>query len=321
MRVLVTGGAGFMGLHVVRALVQSRHEVVSFSLVGAPGPAALDFIGPAPVEWVAGDIRDVDALEQALAATDIDAVVHLAAVTSIGASERDALRAAAEVNVGGVAAVIDAARRRRIARLLHISSAVVYGATDPAVPLDEDAAWTATQIDAYAITKWAGERLFFRALELYGLTGGAVRISAPFGPMENPSESRQVMSPIWSWCRHALAGEPIEIAADLVRDFTYAEDAAAGIAQAFEVGIPGRVYNIASGHNHRFSDVLRTLVSLVEGTAFHIGGKAGAESHFAAQLRGPLSIERARRELDFAPRYDLRRGLAAYLAWLREHPF
>jgi len=321
MRTLVTGGTGFIGLHVVRCLLKAGHQVVSFSHNGQPDDAARRFVGSASVEWCDGDVLDSEQLRRIIADRRADSLVHCVAVTAIGASEAPWARRAAEVNVAGVVAVAEAARHARIERLVYVSSATVYGATDPALALDEDAASSARPRDVYAISKRAGEGLFLRCLELFDLRGHIVRLSAPYGPMETPSDSREHMSPIWSWCRAALAGNAVTLDADLQRDFTYAEDSGRGIVQALMSAESGNTFNIACGCNQEFSSILRVLHDLVPGFEFDIREGGKSDAFMLHGQRGPLSIDRAGRDLGFAPRYDLRRGLQEYLAWLRHNPY
>lgn len=321
MRTLVTGGTGFVGLHVIRCLLRAGHEVVSFSHDGEPKDVARRFVGDGVVAWCDGDVLDGERLRRIAAEHRVDSLVHAAAVTAIGAAEAPWARRTAEVNVAGTVAVLEAARDARIARLVYVSSATIYGACDPMQAIDETASSSARPRDVYGICKQAGEGLFLRCLDLFGLRGNIVRLSAVYGPMETPSDSRDNMSPIWAWCRAALAGTPVVLDANLRRDFTYAEDSAAGIVLALAHGGSGEAYNIASGQGHDFASVLATLRELVPGFAFDIRAGGKVDPFMRDSQRGPLSIERARRDLGFAPAYDIGKGLRAYLDWLRHNPY
>jgi UDP-glucuronate 4-epimerase len=318
--VLVTGGTGFVGLHVLRALAAAGERVVSLSTRGGPDGAGQALLGELAerVLFVKAEITDLAALREILRERRVTRVVHGAAITAIGDMERQAPHAAVAVNVGGTAAALEAARLASVRRFVYLSSATIYGSGDPAVPIPEDRPIRPAGI--YAITKQAAEALVLRYMELFGLDPAILRISAPYGPLEHPTGGRQLMSPIYAWCRAALAGRPVDLDADLERDFTWVGDTAGAVAQAvLAPALRSRIYNVACGHNVRFSEVLETLGRVAPGlTVTRAAG--GTDAFFRESLRGPLDIARARRELGWEPRTSLADGLRSYVEWLRVHP-
>lgn len=321
MSVLVTGGTGFVGTHIVAQLASLGEGVVALSAEGELDEAARDFLGQvaAKVRCVKADVLDLKTLCAVMKEHAVDRVIHGAAVTAIGDLEPEAARQAAVVNVGGTATVLEAARRAEVARFVHLSSASVYGATEPSVPLEEDAPLAPTGI--YGVTKRAAEEIVLRCLELFGMNGVILRLSAPYGPLERPNPLRTVMSPVFDWCRAALDGEEVELADDLERDVTYVADAARCVVLALrKQHLKYPVYNASCGENLRFSDILATLARVRPGFRFHRKEGGALSPFFRASLRGPLSMKRAREELGFEPRYDIERGLGRYLEWLEHHP-
>lgn len=321
MSVLVTGGTGFVGTHVVAQLASLGERVVALSAEGELDEAARDLLGQAlaKVTCVKADVLDLGALCAAMEEHAVDRVIHAAAVTAIGDLEVEAARSAALVNVGGGATVLEAARLAGVTRFVHLSSASVYGATDPAVPLEETAPLAPGGI--YGITKRAGEEVVRRCLELFGMSGVILRLSAPYGPLERPNPLRTVMSPVYEWCRAALNGDEVELTDDLQRDLTYVADTARCVVLALrKQHLKYPVYNASCGENLRFSDILAALARVWPGFRFRRKEGGSLSPFFRASLRGPLSMNRAREELGFEPRYDIERGLRRYLQWLERHP-
>ncbi len=321
MSILVTGGTGFVGIHVVARLAELGEPVVTLSAEGDMDGTSRDFLGPAreQVTCVKGDVLDLDALRAVMDRHGVDRVIHGAAVTAIGDLEPEAARQAAVINVGGTATVLEAARLAGVKRFVHLSSASVYGATDPDVPLEEDAALVPRGI--YGITKRAAEDVVRRYFELFAMEGAILRLSAPYGPLERPNPLRTVMSPVFHWCRAALNGEEVELADDLVRDLTYVPDTARCVVLAFlDADLKHQVYNASCGENLRFSDILAALARIRPGFRFRLKEGGALSPFFRDSLRGPLSMKRARDDLGFTPQFDIESGLGRYLEWLERHP-
>ena len=319
MTVLLTGGTGFVGLHVLRALATRGDAVVSVSTRGALDTDGRALLGEAAdrIVFLKAEITDLAGLRQIVRDHGVTRIVHGAAITAIGDMERQAPYPAVMVNVGGTATVLEAARLESLRRVVYLSSATIYGSGDPAVPIPEDQPIRPAGI--YAITKQAAEALVLRYQTLFDLDPVILRISAPYGPLEHPTGGRQLMSPIYGWCRAALAGEPVCLDADLERDFTWVGDTADAIVRALHADrLSARVYNVGAGRNVRFSEVLAALAALRPG--FKVTQTAGAvDAFFRDSLRGPLDVTRARRDLGWEPRTGMAEGLTRYLDWLPTH--
>lgn len=319
MTVLVTGGTGFVGLHVLRALAERGDAVVSVSTRGALDADGRALLGEAAdrVVFLKAEITDLAGLRQIVRDYGVTRIVHGAAITAIGDMERRAPYPAVMVNVGGTATVLEAARLESLRRVVYLSSATIYGGGNPAVSIPEDQPIRPAGI--YAITKQAAEALVLRYQALFDLDPLILRISAPYGPLEHPTGGRQLMSPIYGWCRAALAGTPVCLDADLERDFTWVGDTADAIVRALDAErLAARVYNVGAGRNVRFSEVLAALTTLRPG--FAVTQTAGAvDAFFTDSLRGPLDVTRARRDLGWKPRTGVAEGLARYLDWLPTH--
>ena len=238
MRVLVTGGSGFIGSHVVDKLRAQGHEPVIYDLRPSPWHN-LDPAHPS-VDTVLGSITDREALERAL--HSCDAVAHLAAVADVNdvhAEPEDAER----VNARGTVAVLEAARRAGVKRIVYASTIWVYSDCEQEV-VDEDTLLPAPS-HLYTSTKLAGELYCKAYQELYGIDYTILRFGIPYGPRAREA------AVIPAFVNKALKGEPLTLAGDggQSRRFVYVEDLAEGVALGLSDVAKNRVYNLASDEN------------------------------------------------------------------------
>src|SRR6476661_2990602 len=232
MRVLVTGGSGFIGSHVVDKLRARGHTPVIYDL--RPSPWHLD--PDEPVDTVLGSITDRESLERAL--HSCDAVAHLAAVADVNdvhAEPEDAER----VNARGTVTVLEAARRAGVKRIVYASTIWVYSDCE-AEAVDEETLLPAPS-HLYTSTKLAGELYCKAYQELYGINYTILRFGIPYGPRARPA------AVIPAFVGRALRGEALSIAGtgDQERSFVYVEDLAEGVGRALAPEAAGRTYNLA----------------------------------------------------------------------------
>ena len=268
MKILVTGGAGFIGSHIVDAILAAGHSAAVLDDLSSGSRDNL----PADVPIHVADIADADAVEQAFDAERPDAVCHQAAQMSVSRSVREPAFDA-RVNVTGLINVLDAAVRHRASRFVFASSGgVLYG--DVTTPAPEDT--PANPVSPYGITKWVGERyLEFYARE-HGLATVALRYSNVYGPRQNPHGEAGVVA---IFCKKLLAGEAARINGDgrYVRDYVYGPD----VARANLVALTGDLPQVSPG----------SLTSLNIGT-----GLGTDVNELEAMIRGALQELLATRE-------------------------
>src|SRR5881275_2730735 len=248
MRVLVTGGSGFIGSHVVDKLRLRGHEPVIYDL--RPSPWHED----GTVETVLGSITDREALERAL--HSCDAVAHLAAVADINdvhAEPEDAER----VNARGTVAVLEAARRAEVKRIVYASTIWVYSDCREE-QVDEETLLPAPS-HLYTSTKLAGELYCKAYQELYGIDYTILRFGIPYGPRAREA------AVIPAFVNKAFAGEPLTLAGDGMqsRRFVYVEDLAEGVALGLNDVAQNRVYNLASEENVTIRQIAETVKELM----------------------------------------------------------
>ena len=281
MRVLVTGGAGFIGSHVVDSVLARGHEVRIFDLIPSR------YHDPREVEIVVGDIADDDARKKAVAGCDM--IAHLAAVSDVNDVVDDPLRAEA-VNARGTALLLEAARAQAVRRFVYASTIWVYGNGRGVEPLDEDTQ-LALPSHLYTATKLAGEMYCRSYGELYGLEHAILRFGIPYGPR---SRSSTVLA---AFVDRALAGRTLMIAGDgsQSRQFVFVEDLARGVVAAMGSPLGNRIYNLVGDETTtvlEIAETVRQLVSPVE--IVHV------DSRPADLLSIRISAERAARELHWS---------------------
>lgn len=322
--VLVTGGTGLVGIHVVRALASNGHRVICFSRHALPDNSLRDaFFGTAAerVVFVTGDVRRVEDVEAAWSEHHPTHAVHAAAITPTPEMERAMSAAVVATNVAGTANVLDTACRHGAARVVCVSSAGVYGDTADDAPIEETSPLRGHAL--YAITKQTAERLCEYYERLYAVPIITVRVGWVYGTMERPlTGSREQMSLVYECARLALNNEEIRLhELDPVRDWIDADDLARAVMSLlFTDRLPHRVYNCAGPRGYRHAELLDTLARIVpvryrRSPDLETPNVAPALTRWR---RGPLSIERIVADTDYRPAVDLERGLRRYVEWVRE---
>jgi UDP-glucose 4-epimerase len=293
--VLVTGGAGFIGSHVVDRLNAAGQRPRIFDLRRSPHHPR------GAVPEVRGDLADLARLTRSM--RGCDAVVHLAAAADV-ARVRDAPTEAEERNARGTLNVLEAARRAGVRRVVYASTIWVYsdsgvGPVDETVPLHPPA-------HLYTATKLAGELYCHSYHELYGLEYTILRFGIPYGPRARPS------AVIPRFVSRALAGEPLTVAGDgrQSRRFVYVEDLADAVVLALAPVAANRVYNLVGSDDVTVAEVAETVRDVVGGgDVVRIPARTG---DFAG---APVSGARAEEELGWTPSTPFREGVRRYVEW------
>ncbi|MGH3010195.1 MAG: NAD-dependent epimerase/dehydratase family protein, partial [Gaiellaceae bacterium] len=299
MRVLVTGGSGFIGSHVVDKLRERGHEPVIYDLRPSPWHTGED--GAAPVDTVLGSITDREALERAL--HSCDAVAHLAAVADVNdvhAEPEDAER----VNARGTVAVLEAARRAGVKRIVYASTIWVYSDCEPE-EVDEDTLLPPPS-HLYTSTKLAGELYCKAYQELYGIDFTILRFGIPYGPRAREA------AVIPAFVNKALAGEPLTLAGDgmQTRKFVYVEDLADGVALGLADVAVNRVYNLASDETVTIKQIAETVKQLIGDVEIvHTPARPG---DFGGKI---VSSARALAELGWRAATPFSEGVRSYIDW------
>jgi len=311
--VLVTGGAGFIGSHVVERLLAKGRPVVAFDNL-------CDFYNPdlkrrniqtaqqdERFTLVEGDLRDRDAVFAAVAEHRPADVIHLAAMAGVRPSIADPALYMA-VNIDGTTHLLDAAVKYGVRRFAFGSSSSVYGNNDK-TPFAEDDP-VDHPISPYAATKKAGELICHTYAHLYQLPIVCLRFFTVFGPRQRPDLA------IGKFMRLMADDQPIPVFGDgsTSRDYTYVDDIVTGILKALDHCTRYRVYNLGGDHPASLSDLIATIERVT-----------GCDAKIDRQPMQPgdvnrtwADLTRSREELGYSPTTSLEDGIAKQWAWLQQ---
>lgn len=294
MKVLVTGGTGFIGTHLVDALIDEGDEVVTVSRRSQASHARASHI--------MADVGETAMLE---GLGKIDAIVHLAASADASASFADPLRYS-RINAFGTLNMLETARKYD-ALFIFASSQRIYRPQN--FPLREDA--PAGPVDPYGYSKLIGEHWVHMYRDLFNVRTAVLRFFSVYGPGQVLTGGTSGVVAIF--VNRALRGEPLRVTDGNLRDFTYVTDVVKGIALALEnPAAIGKTYNIATGETTSIGALAR-VVKEVAGSPSEIivSGHEPIESYVA-------DIKKATGDLGYIPSIKLRHGLERYVGQLKE---
>jgi len=302
-RVLVTGGAGFIGSHLVRALLARGDDVRVLDNLSTGARANLADL---PVELLVADVGEAD---QVRAATrGVDTVFHLGAMISVPVSLENPANCY-RTNVLGSLHVLEAARREQVRRVVLASSSAVYGDHDG--PVAEDAA--SRPMSPYASSKLAMEELARLYTSAMGLQTVCLRFFNVYGPRQDVHSPYAAVIPLF--IEGLLDGRPPTIHGDggQSRDFVFVEDVVQAMLQASQAAVAGQVFNIGQGQSWTVLELAETLAALVQESLPPVFGPARA-----GDIRtSAADIGRATEALGYRPVWDLHQGLQATVEWTR----
>jgi len=299
---LVTGGAGFIGSHIVDELVRRGEPVRVLDNFSTGKRENLQ----SAIEVIEGDIRDLDTVRRAT--RGVDYLLHQAALPSVPRSVTDPLTAH-EVNVTGTLNVLISAREANVKRVVYASSSSVYG-DSPTLPKHED--MPTNPLSPYAVSKLAGENYCGAFHQVYGLPTVALRYFNVFGPRQDPTSQYSAVIP--KFIASLLSDEPPTIYGDGTqsRDFTYVANVVyANLLACERDEAVGQVINVAYGERYTLLALYQELLDLTERKLKLVfaPARAGDVKHSQA------AIDKAIQMLGYAPKVGWRDGLRQTVEW------
>jgi dTDP-glucose 4,6-dehydratase len=314
MKLLVTGGAGFIGSNFVRRTIEGAYPdlagadvVVLDALTYSGNLENLAPIADSPqYTFVEGDIRDAGLLDQLLA--DVDAIVHFAAESHVDRSVRDA-SAFVETNVLGTQRLLDAALRAKTPRFVHVSTDEVYGSIDEGSwdelqPLEPNSPYSASKAGSDLLA-----RSYFRT---HGLNVSITRCSNNYGPYHFPEK----LIPLFVTNLIDGTHVPLYGEGNNVRDWLHVDDHCRGIALVVTGGRAGEIYNIGGGTELTNKELTQMLL---DHTGTDWSSVDRVEDRLGHDLRYSVDISKISSELGYAPQVPFEAGLAEVVQWYRDN--
>jgi len=313
LRILVTGGAGFIGSNFIRYFLRTYPESTVVNLDKLTYAGNLDNLSDVQshpgYQFVRGDICDADCVGDILA-QGIDTVVHFAAESHVDRSIADA-REFVRTNVQGTYTMLEATRRAGIPCFLHVSTDEVYGTLPSGEYADEQSPLQPNS--PYAASKAASDLLVRSFWQTYHFPAIITRSSNNYGPCQFPEKLIPLM------ITNALEGKPLPVYGDGLneRDWIFVEDHCVALDLVLQARQPGEVYNIGYGQPVTNLEIVRRLLKILgrpETLVEFVPDRPGHDRRYA------LDTGKIRRELGWKPAKDLEEGLSGTVAWYLAHP-
>ncbi len=312
MKVLVTGGAGFIGSNFVRHLLTSFRdvEIINFdALTYAGNPESLADIAADPgYHFLRGDIADPRAVNEVFA-KGVDALVNFAAETHVDRSIEDA-SPFLKTNILGTHCLLESARRFKLPRFIHISTDEVYGSAPASVSFTEEA--TLDPRSLYAASKASADHLVAAYANTHGVSAVILRCTNNYGPYQFPEKLIPLM------IANARENKSLPIYGDGLqeRDWLFVEDYCGAITLALENAKPGSVYNISAGMPRTNLHIARTILHHLgkpESLVQHIKDRPGHDRRYA------LDSSKIQRELGWLPMISFEEGIRRTIEWYQSN--
>ena len=313
MKLLVTGGAGFIGSAFIRLVLETDPAVEVVNLDKLTYAGNLENLAGAALDrryrFVHGDICDAGLVEGLLCEVLPDAIVHFAAESHVDRSILSP-QPAFETNLRGTFTLLEAARLRRVARFLHVSTDEVYGSLEP--PLEADESFPLRPSSPYAAAKAGSDLLALSYFTTYRLPVTVTRASNNYGPYQFPEKLIPLM------ISNALEKRPLPVYGDglQVRDWLYVEDHCRALLAVLAQGQAGEIYNLGGNCSLPNLEVVRRILQATgrgEDLIEQVADRPGHDRRYA------LSSHKIMRQTGWAPQVEFEAGLASTIDWYQEH--
>lgn len=306
MNILVTGGAGFIGSHIIDRLVNSGHFTICLDNfdpyydVNLKRRNISPYLDNSNYELVEGDILDIELLKKIIKDNSIELIFHEAAQAGVRISVENPFKTH-EINTTGTLAVLEAARLAGVKKVIFGSSSSVYGKVEY-LPFDEE--HPNIPISPYGVSKLMAENYLRVYSEIHGLKTTSLRYFTVYGPRMRPDLAISIFT------KKALNNEDIEIFGDgeKTRDFTYITDIVDANIEAIDKG-DGEIYNIGSGNNISVNELAQKIIDIIDSKSkiTYIAKQKGDVDHTWA------NVDKARKELGWEPHVTVDQGIKMFV--------
>jgi len=296
MKILVTGGSGFIGSHLVDKLIEKKHEVIVLDLKRPTNNKA---------KWVKVDILDLNVLIKTLKQLNVDIVYHLAAIADANIAYKNPILAV-KVNIEGTANVLEACRQSNVSRVIYASTIWVYNASLEE-KVDEDVLLTTETKHIYTTTKLFGEFLCHDYKYLYGLDYTILRFGIPYGP-------RGRFNVVSIFIKRALMNQPLIIrgSGEQKRQFIYVEDLALGCVKALKRVAVNKTYNLVGPKMISVNEIVQIIKKYIPNIKVMRTAERKGELGYKY-----VSSKKAETELNWRPKVDIDEGIRRTIRWYR----
>jgi len=311
MRLLITGGCGFIGSNYIRYIlsIHPDYKIINLDALTYAGnlETVKDISTHPNYSFIHGDIMDLELL---LRVTDgIDGVINFAAETHVDRSISDA-SAFVRTNILGTQAILDAVRKNKVRRFIHISTDEVYGSLGPEGRFTEESPLRPNS--PYSASKAAADHLISSYRHTYGIPAIICRPSNNFGPYQYPEK----LIPLF--IMKAISDEPLPLYGDglNVRDWIYVEDCCRAIDRVFHRGREGEVYNIGGGNERSNIEITRLILKTLgkpESLIDYVKDRPGHDRRYA------LNSTKIEKELDWRPIHDFEETITRTVDWYKKN--
>jgi len=313
MKLLVTGGAGFIGSAFVRLALQGADDIALANVDALTYAGNLENLASVSSDprytFFRADVADAPAIEEVFSSFQPDAVVHFAAESHVDRSIHSP-EPVIRTNLNGTFTLLDAARRHKTPRFVHVSTDEVYGSIDE--PHDADEAYPLHASSPYSASKAGSDLLALSYFTTYKMNVSVTRASNNYGPFQFPEKLIPLM------IANALDGKQLPVYGDgmQIRDWLYVDDHCRAIRAVLEKGRAGEVYNIGGSRALPNIEVVQRILAATgqpESLIKYVTDRPGHDRRYA------ITSEKIERETGWKPRMEFETGLAETVRWYREN--
>lgn len=322
MKVLLTGGTGFVGINIAEKLLSEGMDVVFYALNPLIDEAEQAFQKcKGNYFFVHGDILDQNLLDLTIKQYNITTVIHGAAITPDVQRELTAGRTILNVNCMGTVEALETARKNNIEKFIHLSSISAYGKTASEDDILKEDGSIMKPEDLYEISKYTAERIAIRYKHLLGMNLTAVRMGHIFGPWEHHSGVRDVMSPLFQTTRLATLGEKAFLSRPGYTSWVYSRDIAASLYALLKADtLKHDVYNLGYRQVWSVEEWCQLLEKKYPAFSYEITNDAEKINTIFRPDNAPLQIDRLIDDIGYVPHFDIEKSFEDYTNWVEKHP-